>query len=150
MCAGPHVEMTLNIDENSFKVEKLAGAYWRGDSTRKMLTRIYVLAFDTREELEAHVTRMEEAKKRDHRVLGASMELFTVVDEVGAGLPIYLPRGAKLRQILERYMTLEAEKAGYQYVYTPHIGKADLFAKSGHLSHYADGMFAPINMVNLK
>ena len=150
MCAGPHVEKTLDIDENSFKVDKLAGAYWRGDSSKKMLTRVYVLAFDTREELDTHCKMLEEAKKRDHRILGASMELFTVVNEVGAGLPLYLPRGAKLRQTLERYMLTEAEKAGYQYVYTPHIGKSDLFKKSGHLDHYADGMFAPINMVNLK
>jgi threonyl-tRNA synthetase len=93
---------------------------------------------------------MEEAKKRDHRVLGSSMELFTISEEVGAGLPLYLPKGSKLRQTLERYMLQEAEDAGYQYVYTPHIAKSDLFAKSGHLSHYADGMFAPISMVNLK
>lgn len=92
MCAGPHIDKTLDIDENSFRVEKLAGAYWRGDSSKKMLTRVYVLAFDTKAELDEYVKRMEEAKKRDHRVLGASMELFTVVEEVGAGLPLYLPK----------------------------------------------------------
>lgn len=149
MCAGPHVEKTSQIDENAFTIERMAGAYWKGNAENKMLTRIYGIAFDTREDLENYRKMREEAKKRDHRVLGAQMDLFTVVDEVGAGLPIYLPRGAKLRQLLERYMIQEAEKAGYQYVYTPHIGKADLFAKSGHLSHYRDGMFAPIKMMNL-
>lgn len=150
MCRGPHVDKTADLNENAFKLEKLAGAYWKGDSKRPMLTRIYALAFDTKEELDAHVKMMEEAKKRDHRLLGASMELFTIVDEVGSGLPIYLPKGAKLRQTLEKYMTQEAEGAGYKYVYTPHIAKSDLFARSGHLAHYADGMFAPIEMVNLK
>ena len=150
MCRGPHVEKTIEIDENTFKLDKIAGAYWKGSEKNKMLTRIYALAFESKEELDAHITMMAEAKKRDHRVLGASMELFTISEEVGAGLPLYLPKGAKLRQILERYMLQEAEDADYKYVYTPHIAKSDLFAKSGHLSHYADGMFAPINMVNLK
>lgn len=150
LCRGPHVEHAGQIPQDCFKLWKIAGAYWRGDSSKKMLTRIYGLAFATKGELDAYVTMLEEAKRRDHRVLGTSLELFTIVPEVGAGLPIYLPKGAKLRQVLERYMTQEAEGAGYQYVYTPHIAKSDLFAKSGHLSHYADGMFAPIQMVNLK
>ncbi|NUJ97645.1 threonine--tRNA ligase [Candidatus Gracilibacteria bacterium] len=149
MCTGPHVENTREIDANSFKLTKLAGAYWMGDSKNKMLTRIYGLAFDTREELDAYVKQMEEAKKRDHRVLGASMEIFMIDEEVGAGLPLYLPYGAKLRQILEQYMIQEAEKAGYQYVYTPHIAKSDLFSHSGHLDHYKDGMYAPMKMMNL-
>jgi threonyl-tRNA synthetase len=140
---------TNSIPEDSFKLDKLAGAYWRGDSKNKQLTRIYGLAFENREALEAYEIQREEAKKRDHRVLGKDMELFTISDEVGAGLPLYLPKGGKLRQILERYMLQEAEKAGYQYVYTPNIAKSDLFSKSGHLDHYRDGMFAPINMVNL-
>jgi threonyl-tRNA synthetase len=150
LCAGPHVEKTAELDENAFQLDRIAGAYWRGSEKNKMLTRIYGLAFETKEELDAYIHAREEAKKRDHRTLGSAMELFTIVDEVGAGLPLYLPRGAKLRQILERYMTQEAEKANYQYVYTPHIGKSDLFRKSWHLDHYADGMYAPINMVNLR
>lgn len=140
---------TSDIAEDSFSLDKLAGAYWRGDSKNKMLTRIYGLGFESKEELEGYITQREEAKKRDHRLLGKEMEIFTISDEVGSGLPLYLPKGAKLRQILERYMLQEAEKAGYQYVYTPNIAKSDLFAKSGHLDHYRDGMFAPINMVNL-
>lgn len=149
MCSGPHVALTSDIPEDSFQLDKLAGAYWRGDAKNKQLTRIYGLAFETKAELDAYVTMREEAKKRDHRVLGKDMEIFTISDEVGTGLPLYLPRGAKLRQILEQYMLQEAEKAGYQYVYTPNIAKSDLFARSGHLDHYRDGMFAPINMVNL-
>jgi len=92
---------------------------------------------------------LEEAKKRDHRVLGKQLEYFSIEEEIGLGLPLYLPQGAKLRQLLEKYMLQEAEKAGYMYVYTPHIGKSTLFARSGHLDHYRDGMFAPLQMKNL-
>jgi threonyl-tRNA synthetase len=149
MCRGPHVEKTIEIDENCFTLERMAGAYWKGSEKNKMLTRIYGLAFENKAELDSYLKIQAEAKKRDHRLLGGQLELFTIVDEVGQGLPIYLPKGAKLRQTLERYMTQEAEKAGYQYVYTPHIAKSDLFAKSGHLAHYRDGMYAPIKMMNL-
>lgn len=149
LCEGPHIDNTKEIDNESFCLDKVAGAYWRGDEKREMLTRIYGLAFNNKQELEEYKTQIEEAKKRDHRLLGQQLELFTISQEVGSGLPLYLPRGAKLRGLLEKYMQQEAEKANYMYVYTPHIGKSDLFAKSGHLDHYRDGMFAPINMLNL-
>lgn len=147
LCAGPHIESTGQL--GVFKLTKLAAAYWRGDAKKASLTRIYGIAFETEEELEAYEKQLEEAAKRDHRKLGKELELYTISPEVGSGLPLYLPNGGKLRNTLERYMQQEAEKAGYQYVYTPHIGKSDLFAKSGHLDHYRDGMFAPINMTNL-
>lgn len=147
LCAGPHLNSTGGL--GAFKLTKLSAAYWRGDAKRESLTRIYGIAFPNQEELDAYLVQQEEAKKRDHRVLGQQLELFMISPEVGAGLPLYLPKGGKLRNTLEKYMQQEAEKAGYQYVYTPHIGKSDLFAKSGHLAHYRDGMFAPINMTNL-
>ena len=114
-----------------------------------MLTRIYGIAFDSKEELEAYETAREEAKKRDHRKLGKELGIYMISEEVGTGLPLYLPAGATIRQTLEKYCYQEAKQAGYQYVYTPHIGKSDLFARSGHLDHYKDGMFSPIDMTNL-
>ncbi len=147
LCAGPHLASTGEL--GAFKLTKLSAAYWRGDAKNASLTRIYGIAFPTQEELDAYVLAQEEAKKRDHRLLGQQLELYAISQEVGSGLPLYLPKGGKLRNTLEKYMQQEAEKAGYQYVYTPHIGKSDLFARSGHLAHYRDGMFAPINMTNL-
>lgn len=147
LCAGPHLESTGEV--GVVKLTKLSAAYWRGDAKNDTMTRIYGVAFGTEEELEAYEKMREEAVARDHRKLGKELELYTISPEVGSGLPLYLPNGGKLRNTLERYMQQEAEKAGYQYVYTPHIGKSDLFAKSGHLDHYRDGMFAPINMTNL-
>lgn len=149
LCSWPHITKTAELDKNAFRLTKLAGAYWLGSEKNPMLTRIYWLAFDTRQELDAYIKQMAEAKKRDHRTLGASMEIFMIDEEVGSGLPLYLPNGAKLRQILEQYMIQEAEKAGYQYVYTPHIAKSTLFSHSWHLDHYKDGMYAPMKMMNL-
>jgi threonyl-tRNA synthetase len=133
-----------------FKLDKFSGSYWRGDQDRNIqMQRIYALVFETKEELKDFEEKRKLAQERDHRKLGQELEIFMVSDEVGSGLPLYLPNGAAIRQLLEKYCYQEAKKSGYQYVYTPHIGKEDLFKKSGHLDHYRDGMFAPIDMVNL-
>lgn len=151
LCRGPHIHHTRELRSIGFKLDRFSASYWRGDQERGIsMQRLYALVFEDKSELEAFVSDREEAKKRDHRILGQQLELFTTSDIVGAGLPLYLPKGAIIRQLLEKYCYQGAKKVGYQYVYTPHIGKADLFAKSGHLDHYSDGMYAPINMVNLK
>ncbi|MDD5213836.1 MAG: threonine--tRNA ligase [Candidatus Gracilibacteria bacterium] len=142
MCAGPHVEKMSQIDENAFKLDKIAGAYWRGDSRKKMLTRIYGLAFDTREELDNHVRMMEEAKKRDHRVLGKKLKLFTISDLVGAGLPLFQPAGMAIRKELENYLWDLHKNHGYDRVCTPHLAKEDLYVTSGHAGHYLEDMFS--------
>ncbi len=142
MCAGPHVEKTLDIDENSFKVDKLAGAYWRGDSKNKMLTRVYVLAFDTREELDTHCKMLEEAKKRDHRILGKKLKLFTISDLVGSGLPLIQPNGMVIRKGIEEFLWDLHKDRGYLRVHTPHLAKEDLYITSGHAGHYLDDMFS--------
>ncbi len=142
MCAGPHVEKTLDIDENAFKVEKVAGAYWRGDSTKKMLTRIYVLAFETREELDAHLKMLEEAKKRDHRILGKKLKLFTISELVGSGLPLMQPNGMVIRKGIEEYLWDLHKDSGYLRVCTPHLAKEDLYITSGHAGHYLEDMFS--------
>ncbi|MDD4151351.1 MAG: threonine--tRNA ligase [Candidatus Gracilibacteria bacterium] len=142
MCAGPHIEKMSQLDENAFKLEKIAGAYWRGDSSKKMLTRIYGLAFDTREELENHVKMMEEAKKRDHRILGKKLKLFTISDLVGAGLPLFQPAGMIIRKELENYLWELHKNHGYDRVCTPHLAKEDLYVTSGHAGHYLEDMFS--------
>lgn len=142
MCIGPHVDKTLDIDENSFKVDKLAGAYWRGDSTKKMLTRIYVLAFETKAELDAHVSMLEEAKKRDHRILGKKLKLFTISELVGSGLPLMQPNGMIIRKGIEDYLWDLHKDKGYLRVWTPHLAKEDLYVTSGHAGHYLDDMFS--------
>ncbi len=151
LCRGPHVANVQELRSLGFKLDKFSGCYWRGDQKRNIqMQRIYALVFANSTELQVFLTQREEAKKRDHRVLGQQLELFIINDEVGAGLPMYLPKGGLIRQTLERYCYQEAKKVGYQYVYTPHIGKSTLFARSGHLDHYRDGMYAPIEMINLK
>jgi threonyl-tRNA synthetase len=151
LCKGPHIQDISELKNIGFKLDKFSGSYWRGDQARNIqMQRIYALVYSSPEDLEKFINDREEAKKRDHRILGQQLEIYTISDDVGAGLPIYLPNGAIIRQLLEKYCYQEAQKSGYQYVYTPHIGKSDLFAKSGHLDHYADGMYAPIDMVNLK
>jgi len=151
LCKGPHVEHVKELKNCGFSLDKFSASYWRGDQERDIrMQRLYALVFETKEELAQFQEQREEAKKRDHRKLGQEMEIFMISEDVGAGLPLYLPNGATIRQLLEKYCYQEAKKSGYQYVYTPHIGKEDLFKKSGHLDHYADGMYAPIDMVNLK
>lgn len=142
MCQGPHVDQTSRIDENAFKIEKIAGAYWRGDSTKKMLTRIYAFAFDTREELDAHVKMLEEAKKRDHRILGKKLKLFTISDLVGSGLPLMQPRGMIIRKAIEEYLWDLHKDCGYDRVWTPHLAKEELYITSGHAGHYLEDMFS--------
>ncbi|MCA9378390.1 hypothetical protein KC711_05915 [Candidatus Peregrinibacteria bacterium] len=142
MCQGPHVDQTSRIDENTFKIEKIAGAYWRGDSAKKMLTRIYALAFDTRDELDAHVKMLEEAKKRDHRILGKKLKLFTISDLVGSGLPLMQPRGMIIRKAIEEYLWDLHKDRGYDRVWTPHLAKEELYITSGHAGHYLEDMFS--------
>lgn len=151
LCKGPHVDNVNDLKNIGFSLDKFSGAYWRGDQERNIqMQRIYALVFENQAKHDEFIKQREEAQKNDHRKLGQELEIYTISDEVGAGLPLYLPNGGAIRQLLEKYCYQEAKKSGYQYVYTPHIGKSDLFAKSGHLDHYADGMYAPIDMVNLK
>ncbi len=147
LCRGGHVENPKEeIATDAFKLDKIAGAYWRGDEKNPMLTRIYGLAFDTKEELVAYEQQQEEAKKRDHRKLGKELGLFTFSDTVGKGLPLYTAKGATIRRILERFIVDEEIKRGYQHVITPDIAKLDLYKKSGHYPHYKDSMYAPIDI----
>lgn len=146
LCRGGHAESMKDIDPESFKLTKVAGAYWRGDEKNKMLTRIYGLAFNTKEELDSHVHMLEEAEKRDHRKLGAALELFTFDEEIGKGLPIWLPKGNIIKEELENWAKQTERAWGYQRVTTPIITKENLFYTSGHLPLYKDSMYAPISI----
>lgn len=130
MCQGPHVVNTKDIPEDSFSLDKLAGAYWRGDAKNRQLTRIYGLAFETGTELEAYKTMMEEAKKRDHRLIGEKMQLFTFDDEIGPGLPLWLPAGSVIVEEIEKFAKEEEAKHGYSRVRSPHIAKEQLYLRS--------------------
>ena len=143
-CLGPHVPNTSKI--KAFKLLSIAGAYWRGDEHNKQLQRIYGTAFFTKKDLEDYLNRLEEAKRRDHRRLGRELELFTVNESVGAGLPVWLPKGATIRRLLEDYI-LERERAtGYQHVYTPDLAKVELYQRSGHWEHYHQDMFPTMDL----
>lgn len=147
LCRGGHVDNPAKeIAEGSWKLDRVAGAYWRGDEKNKMLTRIYALAFDTKEELEAYVLRREEAKKRDHKKVGKELDLFHFSETVGKGLPLWTERGATIRRELERFIVDEEIRRGYIHVMTPDIAKIDLYKKSGHYPHYKDSMYAPIKI----
>ncbi len=139
LCAGPHVNYTSKI--KAYKLLSATGAYWRGDEHNKMLQRIYGTAFMTKPELEEHLAQLEEAKKRDHNKLGRELELFTTVDYIGQGLPIMLPKGARIIQLLQRWVEDEEQKRGWQLTKTPFMAKSDLYKISGHWDHYKDGMF---------
>ncbi len=141
LCRGGHVEDVSRIDPASFMLSRLAGAYWRGDEKNKMLTRIYGLAFESKEALDAHLHMLEEAKKRDHRKIGAELKLFTTSPLVGAGLPLFQPKGALVRREIENYLWELHKDEGYQRVWTPHLAKADLYHTSGHYQHYIEDMF---------
>ncbi len=146
LCRGPHVESTSKLQNMGYKLHKLAGAYWRGDEKNKMLTRIYGLAFETKKELDEHIKLLEEAERRDHRKLGKELDLFMISEEVGKGLPMWLPNGAFIRKKLEDYMYDKEFKAGYSHVYTPVITREELYKQSGHLEHYKDDMYSPIDI----
>ncbi len=148
LCAGPHVKSTKEINPDAFKLTKLAGAYWRGDEKNKMLTRIYGVAFETEKGFEDYLKILEVAEKCDHRVLGEKLDLFMVDEEIGKGLPIWLPNGYFIRRKLENFMAELEEKNGYKHVLTPILAKEDLYKKSGHLAHYKDDMYAPIEIEN--
>ena len=146
LCRGPHVKNTDEINPKAFKLLNVAGAYWRGNEKNPMLQRIYGTVWESKEELKEYLHQLEEARKRDHRKLGRELDLFSMVDEVGAGLILWHPKGAKIRKIIEDFWSKEHEKAGYDFVYTPHIGKASLWEKSGHLGFYKEYMYAPIEI----
>ena len=141
LCAGPHLDSTGRIKANAFKLTQCCGAYWRGDSKRKMLQRIYGIAFPKKDELDEYLQKQEEARKRDHNKLGRELEYFTTVDVIGQGLPILLPKGARVIQTLQRWVEDEEEKRGYLLTKTPLLAKRELYKISGHWDHYLDGMF---------
>ena len=141
LCAGPHLDHTGRVKHNGFKLLNTCGAYWRGDSKRKMLQRIYGVAFPSKDELDEYLKRQEEAQKRDHNKLGREMEFFTTVDCIGQGLPVLLPKGARVIQVLQRWVEDEEQKRGYLLTKTPLMAKRDLYKISGHWDHYLDGMF---------
>lgn len=141
LCAGPHLDSTGRIKGNAIKLTSATGAYWRGDSNRKMLQRIYGVAFPKKEELDAYLEQQAEALKRDHNKLGRDLEYFTTVDYIGQGLPILLPKGARVIQLLQRWIEDVEQKRGYLLTKTPLMAKRDLYRISGHWDHYLDGMF---------
>ncbi|MBI5754806.1 threonine--tRNA ligase [Candidatus Peregrinibacteria bacterium] len=146
MCKGPHISSTSEI--GPFKLTHLAAAYWRGDEKNAQLQRIYGTCFATREELEAHLKNLEEAKRRDHRKLGKELDLFTFSDLVGPGLPLWMPNGAVIAEELETLAKEEEFRAGYVRVRTPHLTKGELYEKSGHLKHYKASMYPPMKIDN--
>jgi threonyl-tRNA synthetase len=143
LCRGPHVENTRQINPSAIKLMKVAGAYWRGDEKNKMLQRIYGTAWKTADELKDHLWKLAEAERRDHRKLGRELDLFSVSDEVGSGLILWHPKGAMVRKLVEDYWNVQHEQSGYDFVYSPHIGKAQLWETSGHLNFFKENMYAP-------
>lgn len=146
LCRGPHVGYTKQVKANAVKLLRTSGAYWRGDENRPQLQRIYGTAWNNKEELEAYLRRLEEARERDHRRLGKQLGLFHISPLVGSGLPLWLPKGAILRETLEKFLRDAQVERGYLPVITPHIGKIDLYIKSGHYPYYKDSQYAPIDV----
>src|SRR3990170_1005649 len=142
LCRGPHVESTGKL--GAFKLQNIAGAYWRGDERNSMLTRVYGTAWPTEKELKAYLRRLEEARARDHRKIGKDLKLFTFSSEVGAGIPLFLPRGEMLRHLMESYVREVQTRYGYEHVWTGNLVNEKLYASSGHLEHYQDAMFPPM------
>jgi len=145
LCRGPHIISTKEIDPKSFKLTKVAGAYWRGSEKNKMLTRIYGLAFDSEKELEDYINLIKEAEERDHRKLNKELDFFSSSDKVGQGLILWHPNLSKVREVLETWWRKIHRENGYDYIYTPHIGKALLWRESGHLDFFKDSMFPPFS-----
>jgi threonyl-tRNA synthetase len=143
-CRGPHVPSTDKL--KAFKLLSIAGAYWKGNERNPQLQRIYGTAFFTKKDLEEYLERLEEAKRRDHRRIGKDLELFTINELVGAGLPLWLPKGATVRRILEEYILEKERSSGYQHVYTPDLAKVELYQRSGHWDHYHEDMFPPMDL----
>jgi len=148
LCKGPHIKSTKNINSDGFKLTKIAGAYWRGNEKNKMLVRIYGLAFETKKELGSYLQKLDYAEKYNHRKIGKELELFAISQEVGQGLPIWLPNGFVIRRVLEDYMIQFERSYGYQHIITPHINKKELFELSGHLDYYKESMYSPIKIDN--
>ncbi|MFH1918579.1 MAG: threonine--tRNA ligase [Planctomycetota bacterium] len=146
LCAGPHVESAGHLRNLGFTLDRVSGAYWRGSESRPMMQRVYGLAFPNKKELKAYVAAREDAMKRDHRRVGAELELFATSEEVGKGLPLLLPKGATLRRILERFVVDEELARGYSHVYTPVLGRKTLYETSGHWEHYHESMYPPIDV----
>ncbi|MCE7079735.1 threonine--tRNA ligase [Streptomyces sp. ST2-7A] len=144
LCRGPHLPTTRMIP--AFRLMRSAAAYWRGSEKNPQLQRIYGTAWPTRDELKAHLEFLAEAEKRDHRRLGAELDLFSIPEEIGSGLAVFHPRGGIIRRVMEDYSRRRHEEAGYEFVYTPHATKGDLFQRSGHLDWYADGMYPPMRL----
>lgn len=145
LCRGPHLPNTRMIG-NGFSLTRVASAYWRGNENNKQLQRVYGTAWPSKDELRAHQERLEEAAKRDHRRLGVDLDLFSFPEEIGSGLAVFHPKGGIMRRVMEDYSRKRHEESGYDFVYSPHISKSNLFEISGHLQTYADGMFPPIRM----
>ena len=145
LCRGPHLPNTRMIG-NGFSLTRLAAAYWRGNESNKQLQRIYGTAWPSKDELKAHLERLEEAAKRDHRRLGAELDLFSFPEEIGSGLAVFHPKGGIIRRVMEDYSRAQHEAAGYEFVYSPHITKSNLFETSGHLAWYSEGMFPPMKL----
>jgi threonyl-tRNA synthetase len=144
LCRGPHVPSTGRLGH--FKLMKVAAAYWRGDERRPQLQRIYGTAWESETALREHLERLEEAERRDHRRLGAELDLFHFPPQIGGGLPVFHPKGGLVRKLLEDFSRAEHERGGYQFVYTPHLARSSLFEQSGHLAWYRDGMYPPMEM----
>lgn len=146
LCAGPHIKSAKEINPDAFKLTRIAGAYWRGSEKNPMLTRIYGVAFETKKKLEEYLNWQKEIGKRDHRILGEKLELFMIDEKIGKGLPLWLPKGYFIRHLLEEYIYNIEKENGYLHVLTPHLAKEDLYKTSGHLSHYKEDMYAPIDI----
>ena len=150
LCRGPHVHNTKEVKQDAFKLMSIAGAYWRGDENNKMLQRIYGTAWENAQQLKDYLWQMEEAKKRDHRKLGKDLEIFIFDDEIGPGLPLWLPNGGVMIEELEKLAKEMEDKAGYMRVRTPNLSKEDLFLRSGHLPYYAESMYPPMELEGVK
>ena len=146
LCKGPHIKSTKEIEKDSFVLTKISGAYWKGEEKNKMLTRIYGVAFETKEELNNFLKTQQEAEKRDHRIIGQKLDLFHIDENVGPGLILWHPKGALLKKIIEDYALKQYMEAGYQLVSTPHIAKLNLWETSGHTDFYKENMFPPVHL----